>query len=99
LDSRLGRLYELPLPFSESVKSLCYPIAHWWAEKQGEKREYIQQENEAAIALIDSIVSGSSALIGVDGVIVPPVGSDSSEMAGLQMVGTFVGQRRTTWKN
>lgn len=99
LESRLGSRYPLPLPLSPLVKRLCYPIAHWEAEKQGSKRDYVQVEYDRALALIKEILDGLAVLTGIDGKPVPPIGSgDSSPLPGLQSVGTFVGQRPVDWR-
>lgn len=78
LDSRLGARFKLPLPASAHVKSLCYPIAHWWAEKYGEKRDYVQKEYEATIELLKDIAKGTALLIGIDGSPVPVIPLDQT---------------------
>jgi phage gp36-like protein len=98
MDSRLGAYFALPLPASSHTKTLCYPLAHWWAEKQGSKREYVQVEYDRAIALINEIVKGEAVLLNVDGKPVPRVGGDTDPgIDGVQSVGVFVGQRTTAW--
>jgi phage gp36-like protein len=97
LESRLGIRFPLPLPLSSQVKFLCYPLAHWWAEKMGNKREWVQVEYEAALASITSIANGTAALIGLDGKPIGAIGGDSSGAVGVQAVGTFVGRRTTEW--
>lgn len=97
LDARLGMRYPLPLPMSPQVKALCYPIAHWWAEKGGSKREYVQVEYEAAVKLLDAIAAGTAALVGLNGKPIGAIGGDSSGEAGMQSVGTYIGKRTVEW--
>lgn len=98
IDSKLGVRFAIPLPMSSHVKTLCYPLAHWWAEKQGEKRLYVIVEYDKAIAQIEAIARGEAALLGVDGKPVGAIGGDASpDTPGIQNVGVFVGQRRSTW--
>lgn len=78
-----------PIPNTDQIKfSLIAPIAHWYAEKQGEKRSYIQAEYDRAIELLSAIQSKTTALLDANGtpiVINPDVTSRSELDYGYQV--------------